>query len=673
MSLRILFADDSMTAQNMGKKILTDAGYEVVAVSNGAAAVKKIAEQKPDIIILDVYMPGYSGLEVCEKVRASIETLKTPVLLTVGKMEPYKPEDASRVRADGVIIKPFEASDLLAIVKKLEERIVPKAPPIAEQTILLERPPDFSQFEHESFQVTPEHHAEERNTAQPMIAMSDEMASSAAFGDLLGMDLDDAPVAATPPPPHPPIPSAPVQIDAPMSSEFEAQSPATESRFEATPPPPPPPVVREMEAPLSSLEEDEDDVPEERFRSAAPPPFPGAAVVEPAVAEPPAVMEAAVAGPAVVEESVVEPSVSDPPVSGPSVVGPSVSEPPVIEPSVIEPPALNMHASAPVRVEEPAAPVEEAPEPVLITHEPTPEVRRLEVLPDPEFEEPVTAASIEVPHATEPALEPTRRPPIEIFNGGTDPALVSNEAAINSFPTKFGVENPEDIPVGIAADVPELQATEVMPAFEAAPEPPMESAPVKEPPAVAAVSTVAEDDFEARVARAMSVYEQSMEAESAVEMEPEPVEIRAAIPPPVPMMEPPAAAFVESEPAREPVIHAIPFEPVTVSRSHEPAPSPVVVTMPSVAVHEPAHFAAPEPPYATPVEPEPPAVMPAPMSEVAHRVAVHIDEEIPAVTHAASAAASADNHMVAAVVQRVMERLKPELIEEIVRELRDKR
>src|SRR6266851_3000053 len=170
----------------MGKKILTEAGYEVIAVSNGAAAVKKIAEQKPDIIILDVYMPGYSGLEVCEKVRASIDTMKTPVLLTVGKMEPYKPEDASRVRADGVIIKPFEASDLLAIVKKLEERIVPKAIPMAEQTILLDRPPDFSQFaqEQEAFQVTPEPHPEESsNTMHPMISMSDEMASSAAFGD----------------------------------------------------------------------------------------------------------------------------------------------------------------------------------------------------------------------------------------------------------------------------------------------------------------------------------------------------------------------------------------------------------------------------------------------------------------------------------------------------------
>lgn len=119
VALRILFADDSMTAQNMGKKILTDAGYEVIAVSNGAAALKKINELKPQIVVLDVYMPGYNGLEVCEKLRTSQETAKIPVLLTVGKMEPYKPEDGERVKADGIIVKPFEASDLLAAIEKL--------------------------------------------------------------------------------------------------------------------------------------------------------------------------------------------------------------------------------------------------------------------------------------------------------------------------------------------------------------------------------------------------------------------------------------------------------------------------------------------------------------------------------------------------------------------------
>ncbi len=183
MSLRILFADDSVTAQNMGKKILTEAGYDVVAVSNGAAAVKKIAEQKPDIIILDVYMPGYSGLEVCEKVRGSIETLKTPVLLTVGKMEPYKPEEANRVRADGVIVKPFEASDLLAIMKKFEERIsqAAAAPPLAQRSVAADRFDETLQPEHPEAAIV-------GTIPQATVEVPDHMATTSAFSDLLGAD-----------------------------------------------------------------------------------------------------------------------------------------------------------------------------------------------------------------------------------------------------------------------------------------------------------------------------------------------------------------------------------------------------------------------------------------------------------------------------------------------------
>jgi CheY-like chemotaxis protein len=164
----------------MGKKILTEAGYEVVAVSNGAAAVKKIAEQKPDIIILDVYMPGYSGLEVCEKVRSSIATIKTPVLLTVGKMEPYKPEDANRVRADGVIIKPFEASDLLAIVKKFEERIA--------ETTAVAPPPPPEVREEITAHASETNHEPAPRVVQPMVEVPDHMASSSAFSDLLSTD-----------------------------------------------------------------------------------------------------------------------------------------------------------------------------------------------------------------------------------------------------------------------------------------------------------------------------------------------------------------------------------------------------------------------------------------------------------------------------------------------------
>lgn len=129
MARRILLADDSVTAQNMGRKILTDAGYEVVAVNNGSAALKKIAEHKPDIIVLDVYMPGYSGLEVCQRIKENRETARIPVLLTVGKLEPFKPEEARKARADAFVVKPFEASELLTALTKLEDKIVPTAEP----------------------------------------------------------------------------------------------------------------------------------------------------------------------------------------------------------------------------------------------------------------------------------------------------------------------------------------------------------------------------------------------------------------------------------------------------------------------------------------------------------------------------------------------------------------
>jgi len=127
LARKILLADDSVTAQNMGRKILADAGYEVITVNNGSAALKRVSEQRPDLIVLDVYMPGYSGLEVCQRLKEAGDTAQIPVLLTVGKLEPFKPEEAKRVRADAFIVKPFEASELLSALSKLEDKVVPRS------------------------------------------------------------------------------------------------------------------------------------------------------------------------------------------------------------------------------------------------------------------------------------------------------------------------------------------------------------------------------------------------------------------------------------------------------------------------------------------------------------------------------------------------------------------
>lgn len=116
---RILLADDNITAQNMGKKILSAAGYDVITVSNGLAAMNAIAKQRPDIALLDVYMPGYTGIEICENIKAAPEMDQISVLLTVGKMEPFRAEEGMKVKADGFVVKPFEARNLITAVEEL--------------------------------------------------------------------------------------------------------------------------------------------------------------------------------------------------------------------------------------------------------------------------------------------------------------------------------------------------------------------------------------------------------------------------------------------------------------------------------------------------------------------------------------------------------------------------
>src|SRR5689334_16549082 len=181
-----------MTAQNMGKKILSDAGYEVVAVSNGAAALKKINELKPELVVLDIYMPGYTGLEVCEKMRSAHETSNTPVILTHGKMEAYKPEDGARVKADGVIVKPFEATDLLAAIEKLAGNMraasVAKASQ-AQKTVTMPPPGAGAEGSEAVEEILP--------TKPPSVSVPSEMASHAAYGldDLLSSSQSQAPGA----------------------------------------------------------------------------------------------------------------------------------------------------------------------------------------------------------------------------------------------------------------------------------------------------------------------------------------------------------------------------------------------------------------------------------------------------------------------------------------------
>src|SRR5579863_4687718 len=102
---------------------LKDQGIEVIAVGNGEAAVRKIADLKPDLVLADVFMPVRNGYEVCKFVKDDPALSHIPVILLVGAFDPLDEQEAQRVGADGILKKPFVPPDpLISMVKMLLER-----------------------------------------------------------------------------------------------------------------------------------------------------------------------------------------------------------------------------------------------------------------------------------------------------------------------------------------------------------------------------------------------------------------------------------------------------------------------------------------------------------------------------------------------------------------------
>lgn len=118
---RILLADDSPHAQRMGEQILTQEGFEVVTVSDGDSALLRLEDVDPDVVLADVVMPHRTGYEICQYVKISPRHKHARVVLTAGVKDQLDEAEAGRVRADGVVRKPFEASVLLGAVKPLAE------------------------------------------------------------------------------------------------------------------------------------------------------------------------------------------------------------------------------------------------------------------------------------------------------------------------------------------------------------------------------------------------------------------------------------------------------------------------------------------------------------------------------------------------------------------------
>ncbi|MDQ3282350.1 MAG: response regulator [Acidobacteriota bacterium] len=119
MPKKILLADDSITIQKVVELTFSDGDYEVTAVNNGAKAVQKLADMRPDIILSDIIMPEKNGYEVCEFVKSHPDFRNIPVVLLTGTFEPFDPDRAEKAGCDAVVTKPFESQSLIHKVEEL--------------------------------------------------------------------------------------------------------------------------------------------------------------------------------------------------------------------------------------------------------------------------------------------------------------------------------------------------------------------------------------------------------------------------------------------------------------------------------------------------------------------------------------------------------------------------
>lgn len=114
---RVLVVDDDPRLLHIVAMYLGIEGYEVVSAANGEEAIEEVARQKPDLIILDIMMPGIDGIETCRRIRADPATAATPVLLFSALSGDQDVERARLAGANHLITKPFNLVGLGSVVK----------------------------------------------------------------------------------------------------------------------------------------------------------------------------------------------------------------------------------------------------------------------------------------------------------------------------------------------------------------------------------------------------------------------------------------------------------------------------------------------------------------------------------------------------------------------------
>ncbi|NGZ11413.1 MAG: response regulator transcription factor [Nitrospira sp. LK70] len=120
---KILIVEDEQDILQLVKHYLEKEGFRPVTAMSGLEALKKVKEEKPDLVVLDLMLPEMDGLEVCKRLRSVPDTAMLPILMLTAKAEESDTIVGLELGADDYVTKPFSPKALIARVKALLRRI----------------------------------------------------------------------------------------------------------------------------------------------------------------------------------------------------------------------------------------------------------------------------------------------------------------------------------------------------------------------------------------------------------------------------------------------------------------------------------------------------------------------------------------------------------------------
>ncbi len=116
---KILLVDDEPDIRFLTKRMLEKEGHRVTEAENGEMALGLLQRDKPDLILLDVRMPGLNGWEVCRRIKADDRTRSIPVVMFTVRTSEEDMQKSTEYGAEAHINKPFDKKELLQLVEKM--------------------------------------------------------------------------------------------------------------------------------------------------------------------------------------------------------------------------------------------------------------------------------------------------------------------------------------------------------------------------------------------------------------------------------------------------------------------------------------------------------------------------------------------------------------------------